>query len=104
MKKIFAILSVCALLGVTEAQAQQGPNAGDSATRMQRMKERVKPRDFDPGGGWFDMLEKGREPANDSARVEIFRGSVEFVQRDARFLRAPGPWIRTDFRNLEFTL
>jgi hypothetical protein len=44
MKKILTILSVCALLGISNVQAQQGQGGGDPAVMMQRMKERIKPQ------------------------------------------------------------
>lgn len=44
MKKILAILSLCAFLSVGNAEAQQGQGGGDPAVMMQRMKERIKPQ------------------------------------------------------------
>lgn len=44
MKKIFAVLSVCAFLSIHDVQAQQGQGGGDPTVMMQRMKERMKPQ------------------------------------------------------------
>jgi hypothetical protein len=44
MKKLFAILSVCVLISISNVQAQQGQGGGDPAAIMQRMKDRIKPQ------------------------------------------------------------
>jgi hypothetical protein len=44
MKKLFAILYVCALISISNVQAQQGQGGGDPAAIMQRMKDRIKPQ------------------------------------------------------------
>ena len=44
MKKIFAVLSVCAFLSIHDVHSQQGQGGADPTVMMQRMKERMKPQ------------------------------------------------------------
>ena len=74
MKKIFAILSVCALLSIGNAQAQQGPGGGDTAAMRQRMIERMKPQ----------LIEKAKLTEAEADKVLAINFASRAAMRDLR--------------------
>src|SRR6266446_439903 len=77
----------------------------DLAVRRHRpMKQSVKARDPHPAGRWLDVFKEGRETPDDFARVQFFGHAIKFLQRNASFIRARGPWRPLNFVRPEFTL
>jgi hypothetical protein len=74
MKKVFSILSICALLSTYSVHAQQGPGGGDPAAMMQRMKDRMKPQ----------LIEKAKLTDAEADKVIEINFASRSAMRDMR--------------------